>query len=400
VLLYWVWLSEHPVLTPRQKGILLQHFRDAEDIFFAEGDKLESLDPQLKAALGDKDTENAEKILRECARKDIRLMTIGDPEYPARLRNIPEPPLVLYYKGTFPAFGEQPVIGVVGTRKATPYGLTAARKISRQIALHGGLVVSGCADGADTAAMRGAMEAGKPVVGILGNGVDVVYPPKNRDLYAEVERNGCLISVYPPGSKPERWHFPHRNRIISGIANGVLVSEAPKRSGALITAKAAMEQGRDVYVIPGNIDIPNCEGSNALLQEGAAAVFSGWDIMGEYERMYPGVVVKTLTAPEPEIRQEALLVAQPETPLFPAQDKKDIDKSQQNSYSGIENSGFTEEEQKILSLLDSRPKHMDDVIAQARMSAGKVLSIITKLTVKGVVISHPGRMVSYRLERK
>jgi len=248
--------------------------------------------------------------------------------------------------------------------------------------------------------MRGAMEAGKPVVGILGNGVDVVYPPKNRDLYAEVERNGCLISEYPPGSKPERWHFPHRNRIISGIANGVLVSEAPKRSGALITAKAAMEQGRDVYVIPGNIDIPNCEGSNALLQEGAAAVFSGWDIMGEYERMYPGVVVKTLTAPEPEIRQEALLVAQPETPLFPAQDKKDIDKSQQNSYSGIENSGFTEEEQKILSLLDSRPKHMDDVIAQARMSAGKVLSIITKLTVKGVVISHPGRMVSYRLERK
>jgi len=209
-----------------------------------------------------------------------------------------------------------------------------------------------------------------------------------------------LISEYPPGSRPERWHFPQRNRIISGVANGVLVSEAPQKSGALITARAAMEQGRDVYVIPGNIDNPNCEGSNALLQEGAGAVFSGWDIMREYEAMYPDVVSKSPLVSEPEMPRESLHVAQPENPISRVTDKKVVDKPRQNSYIGIEKSDFSEEEEKILSLLGSSPKHMDDVIAEANMSAGKVLSIVTKLTVKGVVISHPGRMVSCRLQRK
>lgn len=396
MLLYWVWLSEHPSLTLRQKNILLQHFANAEDIFFAQADKLELLDPQIKEAVQDKDTNLAEKILWECERKHIHLVCIGDSEYPARLRNIPDPPIVLYYKGTLPDFEKQPVIGVVGTRKATPYGLTTARKISAQIASHGGLVVSGCADGGDTAAMRGAMEAGNTVVGFLGNGVDVVYPPKNRNLYADVEQVGCLISEYPPGSRPERWHFPQRNRIISGVSNGVLVVEAPQKSGALITARTAMEQGRDVYVVPGNIDNPNCEGSNNLLQEGAAAVFSGWDIMREYEMLYPGSVHKTI----PEKSQESLLVAQTSNPISPVVDKKAIDKPKQNSYSVIEKTDFSEEELKILSLLSSNPKHMDDVIMEANLSAGKVLSIVTKLTVKGVVISHPGRMVSCRFERK
>lgn len=400
VLLYWVWLAEHPSLTSRQKNILLQRFTDAEELFFAQEEKLADLDPAIKAALQDKDTVNAEKILRDCAKKDISLLTIRDPQYPGRLRNIPDPPLVLYYKGTFPDFETQPVIGVVGTRKSTPYGVTAARKISRQIASCGGLVVSGCADGGDTAAMRGAMEAGKSVVGILGNGIDVVYPPKNRNLYADVAQTGCLISEYPPGSPPERWHFPKRNRIISGVSHGVLVTEAPQRSGALITAKAAMEQGRDVYVIPGNIDNPNCEGSNALLQEGAAAVFSGWEVMKEYEGMYPVVVTKTSPVWEPETEPAALRVAQPDKPVFAVTDKKVIDKPQQNSYIGIENSNLSEEEAKILSLLSGTPKHMDDVIAEASMSAGKVLSIVTKLTVKGLVISHPGRLVSCRLQRK
>ena len=400
MLLYWVWLSEHPALTSRQKNTLLQHFTDAEEIYFAQEDKLEFLDPQIRAALSDKDTKTAEKILQDCARKNIKLLSIGDREYPNRLRNIPDPPILLYYKGTIPDFENQPVIGVVGTRKATPYGVTAARKISRQIAAHGGLVVSGCADGGDTAAMRGAMEAGKPVVGILGNGVDVVYPAKNRSLYDDVAQGGCLISEFPPGSRPERWHFPQRNRIISGVANGVLVTEAPMKSGALITARSAMEQGRDVYVIPGNIDNPNCEGSNALLQEGAAAVFSGWDIMKEYEAIYPDAVVKTPAIPEPENPAVTLRVAHMEMPVSAATDKKVIDKPQQNSYIGIENSDCSEEEKKILSLLGDVPKHMDDVIAGAQMSAGKVLSIVTKLTVKGLVTSHPGRMVSCRLQRK
>lgn len=407
MLLYWIWLAEHPNLTTRQKSILVQHFSGAEDIFFADGDKLEGFDPKIVSALQNKSLSEAEKILQKCAQKGIGLLSYEDERYPSRLRNIPDPPLVLYYRGTLPDFEKQPVVAVVGTRKATPYGLTVAKKLSRQIALCGGLVISGAASGNDTAAMQGALEVGKPTVGILGCGVDVVYPKSNKALYTDIANNGCLISEYPPGSSADGWHFPQRNRILSGISNGVLVTEAPVRSGALITAHEALEQGRDVFVVPANIDMPSCAGSNALLQTGALAVMTGWDVLKEYEALYPALVESPAMPVLPEERTPSMAkVAQPvafENVAVKTQSPKlSIDNRRQNSYSGIEISfsELTPEEQQIVQALQEGPKHMDDVIAQLEMPAGKALSLITRLVVKGALMNHPGRMVSAIIRRK
>lgn len=392
MLVHWIWLARLEGISLRQKAQLLRRFSDAEELYFAED--VEDLTPEISAALANKDLSDAEKILRVCARKNISILTYADEDYPRRLRNIPDPPVILYYRGTLPNWESLPVICVVGTRKATPYGVSAAKKLSREIAACGGLVVSGCATGIDSAAMYGAMEAGAVTVGVLGNGVDVVYPRNNRDLYEKVARTGCLISEYEPGSRPEGWHFPQRNRILSGMANGALVIEAPEKSGALITARCALEQGRDVFAVPGNIDAPTCAGSNALLQEGAATALSGWDVMKEYAASYSGVANRKVPLQQEQRTETLAFVAQ--SSAMP--DKKDIDKKPVNSYSGIENSlnRLSEEEKHILACLTREPTPVDDVIAASGLPSGRALSLLTKLALLGLVLNHPGRLVSLK----
>lgn len=412
MLQYWIWFARHQALNGLQKRLLLEHFSDPEDIYYAQADGLpeekQSLRPLLEA-LQDKDLTEAEQILKDCAEKQIQILTYGDGEYPSRLRNIDEPPLVLYYTGKLPDFEAVPIIGVVGTRKATAYGLGIARRMSRQIAACGALVVSGGAYGIDAMAMQGALEAERPVAGILGCGVDVAYPKSNRKLFDQVLENGCLISEYPPGTPGLPWHFPQRNRIISGMSNGVLVVEAPEKSGALITARHAQEQGRDVFVVPGNIDVDTCAGSNALLQEQAQAVFSGWDVVREYVSLYPGKLEKrSVPAPEAEIREKAPMPQVAQKPALPKKEKaenrknvkKTIDNEQISPYSGIKDiiSALSGEERALTDCLSSQPRPVDEVIAETGLPAGKVLSMLTMLALKGVVVNHPGRCVALKTE--
>ena len=289
MLIHWIWLANCRPVSDRMKVELLQHFRDPEDIYFADADAfdhLERFSDEAKAALRDKNLHSAQKILDQCARKDIHILTFRDAAYPGRLKNIPDPPLVLYYKGNLPDFDGTPLIGVVGTRKASAYGLSTAKRMGFQITRCGGTVVSGAATGIDSVAMEGGLMAGGSVIGILGCGLDVIYPASNRRLFSEILRDGCLLSEFPPGTPPLKWNFPKRNRIISGISCGVLVVEAPKKSGALITAGCAREQGRDVFVIPGNVGVETCAGSNDLLRSGAIYADCGWDVMREYESLF------------------------------------------------------------------------------------------------------------------
>lgn len=395
--IYWIWLSQLEDLSLRQKLELLEDFSDAEEIYFATQDRLKDCDLSVQKALANKELLRAEQIWNQCTQRDIQILTICDEAYPARLRNIPDPPLLLYYKGQLPDFAKQPIIAVVGTRKATPYGLTTTRKLARQIACCGGVIVSGVASGIDAAAMHGALDTQNPVIGVLGCGADVVYPRSNRQLYADTQKNGCLISEYPPGSAPERWHFPQRNRIISGMADGVLVTEAPKGSGALITARHALEQGRDVFVVPGNIDVTACAGSNALLQDGGIPVLSGWDIMKEYQPIYPDVVVQRQAAMQStESPVTVPKVAEPQVPGFLPLDKKVIDNQRNKSYSGkiIPPVELTELEMQVAKALPQDPRPVDEVIAQTGLPAGKVLGVLTKLSIKGIAVTHPGRLVS------
>lgn len=405
MLLYWIWFAQLQDMNCRTKRMLLEKFSSPEDLYYAEisaFSKFSFLTPKDREALKDRDLREADRILHQCQEKGIGVLTYGDAAYPPRLRHIPQPPMVLYYRGNLPDFRARPVIAVVGTRKASPYGMGVARRIAAQIAACGGLVVSGGAAGIDTMALHGALDAGVSPVAIFGCGVDVVYPAANRQLFEQIAQEGCLLSEYPPGTPASGWHFPHRNRIMSGVSNGVLVVEAPERSGALITARTALEQGRDVYVVPGNIDVYASQGSNALLRDGAAAVFTGYDVVREYEAMFPGVV-QNRPVPAKNLRNNPVpKVAQ--SRVFPEKipnraekpEKKPIDNREKSPYSVVikQQPELSGEEQALVALLQKQPQLVDEILARSPYPAGKTLSLLTMLALKGVVKNHPGRLVS------
>lgn len=401
MLIYWVWFAQLSGLSLAQKITLLQHFHDPEEIYHLQADvlcQIPGMTEGIRTPLEDKDLNSAREILADCAHKGIGIITYRDAGYPSKLRNTYDPPLVLYVKGKLPEWETVPVIGIVGTRKASSYGMNTAKRFGRQIASCGALVVSGGASGIDTMAMEGALDAGWPVVGVLGCGVDVVYPASNKMLFARVAERGCLISEYPPKTRGIAWHFPQRNRIISGMSDGLLVVEAPEASGALITARRAMEQGRDVYAVPGNVDVETCAGSNALLQDRAVAALSGWDVVKDYEAIYPGKVSKDQIPPyHPEASAK---VAQ--APSIPAdlenfdgiEQKKAIDKEEKSTYSVLDSADLSEEEKAVLAHVPFEPTSVDEVIAQTDLPAGKVRSVLTKLTMKRQTVNHPGGRIS------
>ncbi len=418
MLIHWLWLATRPDMSDRIKAALLEDFPDAEDLFFAAPESFEGLaylDKKAFAALQDKNLKPAQEILDTCMKQDIRILTYRDAGYPARLKNIPDPPVVLYYKGKLLDFDGLPLIGVVGTRRASAYGLTVAKRMGYQIASCGGIVVSGLAFGIDGVSMAGALSADMPVIGVLGCGADIVYPVSNKALFADVIRNGCLLTEFPPGTPPHGWNFPKRNRIISGMSCGVLVVEAPAKSGALITAQRAADQGRDVFVVPGNIDVASCEGSNALLREGAIAVSSGWDVIGEYEGRFGDKIRKNdrpvkLRAYSDEVQKQTELPMVAQKPRLldrlkkekTAPVKKEVDKEADRSYSDAEESipGLDPQEEKIVALIRQGDQLVDDIIAKLEKPAATVLASLTMLQIKGIVRSLPGKRVELAKRKK
>ena len=397
MLVHWIWFSRLSQVTIGQKLSLLRQFRDPEDICKAEEEALSQVEGMTAGAIAslmNKDLTQAQRIITVCIEKNISILTYGDGAYPNKLKNIHNPPLVLYYKGFLPDWESVPAIAIVGTRKPTADGMQMAYKLGCQIAACGGLVVSGGADGIDTQALSGALEAGKRVVAVLGFGADVVYPSKNKALFDSICRQGCLLTEYAPGTPPNAWNFPQRNRIISGLCCGVTVVEAPQRSGALNTATHAADQGRDIFVVPGNPNNPACAGSNQLLLQRALPVFQGWDVMREYESLYPDTVTNVGIV-MPEKLPSKVVSDQCESPQ-PA--KKVIDNREKSRYSvkDTQMPALSEEEKQVWQQLTREPKMVDEVILATHLPAGKVLSILTMLAMKGVVTNHPGKRVSLK----
>lgn len=399
MLLYWLWLAQCNEVKDGVKAALVRQFEDPERLFFAE--KQEILDAEIEGLTGDHldillrhDLSAAEETLSDCAKAGLRVLTYDSPLYPRRLKAIYDPPIVLYYRGTLPDFDKLPTIGVVGTRHPSVYGRQAAKRLGGEIAAAGGLVVSGLAEGIDGAAMEAALSAGFPAVGVLGCGADVVYPRKHKALFQETERLGCILSEYAPGSPPLGWHFPRRNRIISGLSCGVVVVEAPERSGSLLTAKHALEQGRDVFVVPGNVDMESFRGSNRLLRSGAIAVSSGRDVMEEYDLLYPEKLLpkKGLDKPKKAEKQEP----KPEAPEILK--KKTIDNGNPPPYSGQNDilQGLSADEQTVMTAIGTGIESVDDVIAQTGLPSGKVLGLLTMLEIRKKIVRHPGKRVSRR----
>lgn len=397
--IYWIWFANLKGLSLHKKQQLLQTFGEPEELWQADP---QCFPKELAEALEDKDLTQAQQIAAQCSRDNIRILTYGNADYPEKLRNIENPPLVLYCKGTLPAWKAQPVIGVVGTRKASPYGLRTAKLMAAHIGVCGGLVVSGAASGIDTAAMEGALDAEAPVIGVLGGGVDVVYPAANRPLYRRTEEKGCLISEYPPGTRPYPGQFLQRNRIISGLSDGVLVVEAPPKSGALNTARHAFSQGRDMFVVPGNLGVDSCQGSNGLLQEGAYAALSGWDVVKHYAPLYPGAVENR---PAPMIqRMETSLPRVAEKPKLPRKQeeqkvssgKNAIDNWEESTYSVINErpTGLSDREAAVLALLTTDPELIDSILDRTDLPAGVVQTALTRLTLRGLAVQYPDGRIS------
>ena len=419
MLIHWIWLAHCPNLHDGSKMLLLQHFRDAEEIYFADDQTLRhipGLGSDALAALENKSLQEAQHILDICSRKKLNILTYQDAAYPAKLKNIYDPPMVLYYKGRLPDLDNNPVIGVVGTRKATIYGLTSAKRLGYQIARCGGIVVSGMASGIDAEAMTGALTAASFTLGVLGCGVDVIYPASNRGLFEDVERYGCIISEFAPGTKPERWNFPRRNRIISGLSNAVLVVEAPEISGALITANQALEQGRDVFVVPGRIDDLGFAGSHRLLRDGGLLVTNGWDILSEYQALYPDKIHQDQTPSRQtaQEQQEEETVSEPENPAGERREEQEISEKkpqadEKNQKKAIDNGAFgtyselnnlisrlSPEEQAVVAALKNGEQQVDDVIVQTQLTTGKLLSVLTMLEIKGIIRRLPGKRIALR----
>ena len=389
MLKYWVWLAELPRLKGPERLALLRHFGSPEELFFADREELRLVEglPPARAELAlNRDLSAADRILADCQRLGQRIMTIQDAEYPQRLRNIFNPPLVLYVKGRMPVMDEEAAIAVVGTRECTPYGTACGERLGRELAASGAVVVTGLARGVDSAAARGALRAGGTVVGVTGGGLDVVYPPENGDLYADVAATGVLLSEYPPGSPPDKAHFPVRNRIMSGLSVAALVVEAPGHSGALITARLALEQGREVYAVPGPIDAPDSVGCNRLIRDGAGLAAEGWDILRDFQERFPEKLrpARKLPAwtPLPTRRR-----AEPRRKPEPAPEPEKAP-----ALRAVSREGLTDDQIALLGVLEPEgPVQVDDLIESTGIPARRVSSALTMLEIDGCVRQHDGK---------
>lgn len=397
MLKHWVWLATRKGVGVNGRAALLRLFDSAEQIYdMKERDYLreERFDRRWLAGLTDKSLEEAEKIVARCDDLGISLLTYADEAYPQRLRSIHDAPAVLYYRGTLPEFDREAAIGVVGSRRCSAYGLLHAKQFAKLIAASGGVVVSGGARGIDTMALYGALESSMPVVCVVGSGLDVTYPRENKHLFEEIVRHGCIISEYPPATPPEAGNFPVRNRLISGLSLGVLVVEAPEKSGALITANHALEQGRDVYAIPGNIGVKHCEGSNRLIREGAIMAENGWDVLRDYAYRFPdklsdGRQKETIERLYAHRFRNAMPVYSPVIFGEPS-DKKFVDNPPPKSYSEGNGAELSEDEKTVLHILTETPVLADELTLQSGLPASKLLTALTMLQIKGLAAKAAG----------
>lgn len=374
MLQYWLWLTTRWGLSRRDAYLTVRHFPTPEAAYYADSEAYEAIEGlrDIRPLL-DKDLSRPQEILEDCYEKGISLLTYQDAAYPHRLKNIYDPPLILYYRGSLPDLNG-PVVSVVGTRKASAYGLLHAKRLSYALSRCGCIVVSGGALGVDAAAMEGALTGGSPVVGVMGCGVDILYPKQNRGILEDTIRYGCLLSEYPPGTQVRPEQFPIRNRLISGLGLGVLVVEAPERSGAMITVRNALEQGRDVFTIPANLGVSTCSGNLRLLREGAVLVRDVWDILQEYEAVYPerfsgkdcsNLDAMDLPVVEPD-QSPPQRTAAPKSALRPP-------------------AGLSTEEEALVHLLTAGPQMTDDLVEELELPAGQLMAMLTMLEVKGIV---------------
>ncbi len=284
----WIWLAQRCGQGNREVITLLDKMSSIDEIYSADYDDYIEIgvSERLASEMCDKSLDNAYTIISYCQTSGVGILCYDGENFPKSLKSLKNPPVVLYYVGKLPDFNKSLCISIVGTRKMSEYGMRAAYKIAYEVASSGAVVVSGMALGIDGIASCAAIAAKGKTVAVLGCGIDIVYPKEHFKLKEIIKQNGAVITEYPPSTPPRGMNFPVRNRIISGLSQGTVVIDADMSSGAMITAKAAILQGRDIYAVPGNIDEQNTSGTNSLIRDGAQAVLCGADIIKNYAYLY------------------------------------------------------------------------------------------------------------------
>lgn len=393
----WLWLSRRVSIGPA--WYLLEQFGTPEQVYFADEGAYQLL-PKLTAThrkqLANKSLKDIDAILGDCDSADIHILTWKDADYPERLRNIDLPPLVLYYRGKLPRFDEEIAIAMAGTRKATPYGRKVAAELAFQMTRLGGLVLTGIVEGCDEYAATAALKAGGPLVCVVAGGVDVPYysTSASQHLLDDVAACGCIISQEPPKTPHLGDLFALRNRLLTALAVGTVCVEAPERSGVLGVAALALDQGRDVFAVPANIDAVAAKGTNHLLAAGEAiCVCSGSDVLEHYWPLFPqkkkapAVLTKQQTerrlAPAPEVeptlpKAEAPASQPPDEPALPALDLEE-NKNQ-----------FTDDEIAVLRALEQSDMVTDSIVIETGLPVRRVSATLTVLTIRGYVKQLPG----------
>jgi len=395
---YWIWLSTRKGVDSVSALTVLDHFITPERAYYADEEayELTPLTPAARQGLLDKSMERVDAILGDCQRLGLRIMTYQDADYPERLRQLADPPMVLYIRGKVFAFDEEAAIGIVGAREPSDYGKTWGERFAMELASGGALVVTGMAEGIDSCAVRGALMGGGPVVSVLAGGVDVPFPPRNRYLYEDVATAGALISEYPPGTPHKGYHFPRRNRILSGLCLGVLAVECRPFGGTMSTVNHALEQDRDLFAVPGALGAPMSEGTNRLIRQGARLVTCGRDILEEYWDRFPAKLVASIPLTAEEV-QERLAPREEQAPT-PEPPKKEEQPSRERVPRQEQKDRFTDDELTILAAMGKSIRSADELVELTQITTRRVLSALTMLQVQGAVEEHPGRRFSALVE--
>jgi len=362
--LYWLALAVTPGLAARLTARLLRQFGSPEAVFHASLTALEACNlpaAVAQAIVSQAPLKAAEKELAQVKRLGCRLVNWNEAEYPKRLLEIYDPPPLLYVRGD-PAVLNRHSIGIVGTRRPTPYGNQMAERLARDLAERGLVIVSGLARGIDSSAHKGACAAARgATIGVLGNGIDVIYPKENKKLFAQVEQRGATVTEFPLGFYPAPENFPVRNRIVAGIPLGVVVVEGAQYSGSLITARLGMEFSREVYGVPGNVTQPTSFAPNQLIKQGAKLVM-GWED-----------VVEELPT---DIRTE----------LFP------VEQTSAEERASLFEQALSPIEKKLYDLLGpDAPRHVDELVEESELDSSAVLATLFELEMKGIVRQMPGK---------
>lgn len=413
--IYRLWLSSLTDVSLNSKARLLEAFGSAELAYHAAAGtfrQIEGISRKDAEKLEERDLAKAYEIINNCQKLGISYVTFDDAAYPKRLKEIYAAPDVLYYKGKIDALSANAPVAVIGTRKASAYGLKMARRMAYEISKCGGVVVSGLTAGADAAGAEGVLAAGGVCIGVLGTPVEKA----TGRLAQQVMESGAVISEYPPYTEQDRSFFRARNRIAAGISTGVVVAEAPEKSGTRLFVAEALEQGKEIFAVPGNADDENCAGTLRFIREGATLVTRGWEVAEALSVAYPGVFNthcrETIEFHDDPPKTDKAHVSAPKSsdqiknpPAAGGTGKKSrvedlsaADESDSISKDVLEDilTGLTETQQKIVCAVNAGCSSVDEIIEETALGAPAVLSQLTILEIKGITARTPGAGVKLK----